>query len=403
LDFFTFVISDSGRSGNYPTSPKLTIHCFFLNITPHFKKTTTNIPITHIKQAPFTFPMVWKEKLRWVMQQVTGEEKQEGRQQNVFDTFSVARDHLKQGMKLSKNIAIENVSKLEHLTFVGMGGSLHPAFILQTYLKNIGYKKPINLVRDYSIPENVSRKGFLFVISYSGNTEETLHAYREGYRKGYRMIAISCGGKLKDMANQHGTTFVDLPTGYEPRHSFYFILGCLLQILQNSGVIVDLQKEVEHVDVMLRKDLFKTMGKQLADKLNGKLPLIYTTEKFGRVGERWKICLNENAKIHAFCNMLPEMNHNEINAFVEKRDDIHVILLADDRESERHAKRISVTKQIIQEQEYGVTEVVIKGPTYLSRIISAVHIGDWVSYYVGVNRGVDVLDVSIIERLKKLL
>jgi len=345
--------------------------------------------------------MAMKERWKQVIQSVTGAK--EETHTDIYTIFSEAHIHVKQGALLATKIALQNAVSLEHLTFVGMGGSMHPGFILQTYLQNIGYKKPVNIIRDDTIPANISKKGFLFVISYSGNTEETLEAYRQAYREGYRMIVITSGGKMKDIATKHGTVCVDLPKGYEPRHCFYFIFGVLLQIMQNSGIIEDLDKEMEHIDAIFRKDMFTTIGKQIAAKIDGKMTLIYTTEKFARVGERWKICLNENAKIHAFHNIMPELDHNEINAFETKRDDMHVIVLADEEETEHHRKCIQMTKQIIQEQGYHVTELVVKGPTYVSRILSAIYIGDWVSYYSAVQRNVDLREIKLIVRLKELL
>jgi glucose/mannose-6-phosphate isomerase len=347
--------------------------------------------------------MAFKDKLRWVVQQLTGEEKPEVVHSTTRDVLLDAHNHLKRGMKIGAKIALEDVMKLDHITGVGMGGSMHPVFILQTYLENQGYKKPINIIRDYTIPAWVSKKGFLFVVSYSGNTEETIAAYRQAYRQGFKMIVMASGGKLKEIARQHGTTFVELPAGYQPRHSFYIMLGALLQIFANSGIIVDLDKEVTHIDAILRKPMFDTMGKQLAEKLKGKILLIYTTPKLGRVGERWKISFDENAKMHAFTNIIPELNHNEINAYVTKHGPFHVVFLADERESTNHQKRIRVTKQVIQEYNYEATEIVIKGPTDLSRMISAIYMGDWASYHSAMIVGVDPEEVAVVERFKKLM
>jgi glucose/mannose-6-phosphate isomerase len=352
--------------------------------------------------------MAWKEKLRWVVQQVTGDEKENNpgnaaRSESTRGVLLDAHKHFKQGIKIGSKIALEDIEQIEHLTGVGMGGSMHPFFILQSYLNTQNCKKPINVIRDYTIPTWVSKKGFLFIISYSGNTEEPIGAYRQAYRQGYRMLVMAAGGKLKEIAQQHGTTFVELPAGYQPRHSFYIMLGVVLQILANSGIIVDLDKEVAHIDTILRKSMFDTMGKQLAEKLQGKIPIIYTTTKLGRVAERWKICLNENAKMHAFANIIPELNHNEINAYVTKNGPFHTLFLADEQEKREHQKRISVTKQVIQEHGYEATEIVIKGPTPLSRMISAIYMGDWTSYHSALLAGVDPEEVAVIERFKKLL
>lgn len=280
---------------------------------------------------------------------------------------------------------------------------MHPAFLLRTYLENIGCKKQLNLVRDYTIPSWVSKKGFLFVISYSGNTAETLSAYRQAYREGYKMVVITAGGKLKDFAEKNGVPLILLPKGYQPRHSVYIMLGALLQIMQNSGIIEKHEQLIEEAVRILHKPIFETMGKQLAEKINGKIPIIYTTPKLGDVAQRWKICFNENTKIHSFCNIIPELNHNELNAYITRKGEFHILFLVDEEETKVHRGRISATKQIVKEEGYPTTEIVIKGPSYLARLLSAVHIGDWTSYYYAQHLGVDPAEVAVIERFKKLL
>lgn len=353
--------------------------------------------------------MAFLEKLKSVFseQETKKEEKEE--KEKVRRVFLNTAAQFQEGLQLGKSFVIPNASETQHLTFVGMGGSLNPAFLLKTYLENINCAKQMNLVRDYQIPSFISKNGFFFVISYSGNTEETLAAYQQAFRQGYPMLVITSGGILKELAEKNRTPLLILPSGYHPRHSVYIMLGALLQILQNSGVIEKGEKQklaLQQTIESLQKPIFEEMGKQLAESIKGKVPIIYTTPKLGEVGLRWKICFNENAKIHAFSNQLPELDHNEINAYVDRnarQEQFHVLFLVDQEETKEHKKRIAVTKQIIKEQGYPATEVVIKGASYLARLLSAVHIGDWVSYYCAMGQGVDPGKVEIIERLKKLL
>ena len=54
------------------------------------------------------------------------------------------------------------------------------------------------------------------------------------------------------------------------------------------------------------------------DKINNKMPFIYTFSDFEGVALRFKQQLNENSKTHATYNLIPEMNHNEIVAWNQK-------------------------------------------------------------------------------------
>ena len=347
--------------------------------------------------------MSFTEKLRHVVQTVTGTQKAEPPVKDVHEVILETPTHIEEGLKLGQKVILPDAINLQHLTFVGMGGSMHPAFLLKTYLENINCSKQINIVRDYVIPSFISKKGFLFVISYSGNTAETLEAYKQAYRQGYKMLVITSGGKLKEYAEKNGTPIIILPEGYQPRHTIYYMFGIIMQILLNSGIIEKQEKHLEEAIRILHKPIFEQMGKQIAEKLDNKMPIIYTTPKLGSVSQRWKICFNENSKVHAFYNEIPEMNHNELNGYATKQGNFHIIFVVDEEEAKHHRHRISATKQIIKEHGYTTTEVVIKGPSYLARLLSAVHIGDWTSYYTAQRLGVDPARVKIIEQLKEMV
>lgn len=349
--------------------------------------------------------MSFTEKIKQVMTSMTGAEKKAEELQftDIHQVFLNTPEHIEEGIALAEKTIIPDAANLQHITFVGMGGSLNAAFLLKTYLENIECKKQINLVRDYKIPLYISKKGFLIIISYSGNTAETLEAYRQAYREGYQLMVMTSGGKLKEFAEKNGTSMIILPKGYQPRHTIYHMFGAILKILQNSGIIEKHEQIIAETIRMLHKPIFEQMGKQIAEKMENKIPIIYTTPKLGGVSQRWKICFNENAKIHAFYNELPELNHNEINGYVTKQGNFHILFIADEEEAKHHRQRISATKQIVKEYGYTTTEIVIKGPSYLSRLLSAVCIGDWASYYYAQKIGVDPAQVEVIEKLKKIL
>ncbi len=349
--------------------------------------------------------MSFTERIKQVMTSITGTEKKTEEQiiTDVHQIFLNTPEHIKQGIALADKTIIPDAVNAQHITFVGMGGSLHSAFLLKTYLENIGCKKQINLVRDYTIPGWVSKKGFLIVSSYSGNTAETLEAYKQAYREGYKLLVMTSGGKLKEYAEKNGTPMILLPKGYQPRYTVYHFFGALLQIFQNSGIIEKHEDSIAEAIKILHKPVFETMGKQIAEKINGKIPIIYTSPKLSGVNQRWKIYLNENTKVHAFYNELPELDHNELNGYLSRNESFHVIFLVDEEEAKWHRQRISATKQIIKEYGCPATEIVIKGPSYLARMLSAISIGDWTSYYYAKQRGVDPRDIEVIEKLKKIL
>ena len=77
--------------------------------------------------------------------------------------------------------------------------------------------------------------------------------------------------------------------------------------------------------------------------------------------------------------------------------------MKDDEDYERIRKRIAINKEIIKGNGVEVTEVEISGECYLAKMFSAIYIGDWVSYYLALEEGIDPTPVKIVEELKKKL
>ena len=145
------------------------------------------------------------------------------------------------------------------------------------------------------------------------------------------------------------------------------------------------------------------MGKDLADKLVDKIPLIYTSDRLKAVAIRWKSEFNENSKVQSFYNVFPELGHNEIVGYTNLKGNFYVIILKDDGDYIRVKKRMDITKAMIKKKGVYATEIGITGGSLLTRIFSAIYIGDWTSYYLALKYSTDPTPVDVIEELKNAL
>lgn len=289
----------------------------------------------------------------------------------------------------------------ENIFIVGMGGSALAGSLLKSYLYNTD--TPVHVVRGYFIPEFVNKKSLVFVISFSGNTEETINAYRVAIRKDANIIAMSCGGKLEKLASRQGISHINIPLrNIQPRMTYCFQFFAMLKVLHNSGFI-KLKEDVERIINILKKPMLKERAKELAQRLDGKIPLIYSSDRISSIAYKWKINFNENAKIHAFCNYFPELNHNEIIGFTELKASYYVILIRDEDDYHRIKKRMDITKKLIKRSNVPVTELALSGHSLVVRMMTALHIGDWTSYYLAINYQTDPTPVDAVENFKKQL
>lgn len=319
--------------------------------------------------------------------------------EDMLGSIATLQRQVKGGLKLAADIRI--LDDVDDIIIAGMGGSALPGEVLKSLF--IDSKLRINVSKDYKVPEWANKKTLVFAVSYSGNTEETISSYRDAMRKSCKIVAIASGGKLKELAEKQKIPFMEVPKGLQPRAGIGYLFFSILGVLQNSRIIPDMSKDIEKTERALQIEKYKEKAEDLAEQLADKIPIIYTSEKLAAAGYKWKIAFNENAKTHAFFNVYPEMNHNEINAYINLKGKYHVIMLSNDDDHPQVRKRMRITKELYKKKGVDVTEIAIKGPSLLTKIFSAIIIGDLVAYYLAIKYKTDPTPVEMVEDLKKKL
>jgi glucose/mannose-6-phosphate isomerase len=322
----------------------------------------------------------------------------------------------RQAIRLADNLPLPpQISRQLNKTVVcGLGGSAIGGDILKTLLFQ-KLKIPILIYRNYGLPRLVDEETLVFIVSYSGNTEETLSAYEECKKRRSFIIAICSGGKLKDLSKGDEVPCLIVPPGMPPRTTVGYLSIPLLKVLERLKWVepqnYDELLQVLH-DVGKRCDpkvpLSKNSAKSLAQELLGKIPLVYGVEgNTDVVAHRLKTQFNENSKILAFWDLFPELNHNEIVGWGgEGRTDLkrfYPIFIRDHREGEKIKKRIEVTQSIIKMRKVKWAEIWTEGKNKLTRVLSAIYMGDWVSFYLAIAQKIDPTPVKMIDFLKKEL
>lgn len=313
---------------------------------------------------------------------------------NIFLDY---HNHYKAAMQLKCNFQIKR--SIQNIFILGMGGSAFPGDLLKCALPQMHL--PIFVNKDYDIPDYLTNRSLVFVISYSGNTEETLEAYQKAMARSVEnIVVIAAGGKLEEMAKENGHFFVKVPLGLQPRFSVPYLFLSILRVLQNNGLVQGIEKVVDEVVSEISDDKYEKLGKEISKHLVGKIPLIYSSEKNFCLAERWKINMNENAKTMAFYNLFPEFNHNEINGYINKTAEYHAILVRDPEDHERVRKRFDILNKLIRSRSVGVTEVELSGSSRLCRMLKTLYLGAWVSFYLAIEYETDPTPVDIVEELK---
>lgn len=314
--------------------------------------------------------------------------------------------------QLTEAIAIGNKaaftkhsSELNHVLIAGLGGSGIGGSIVAE-LTALEATLPVTLCKGYFIPAFVNKHTLVIISSYSGNTEETLNAMEIAYSRGAKLVCVTSGGKVEDFATANKLDLIKLPGGMPPRACLGYSLTQLFFILNAFGVIDgkfknNLQKAVELIDK--EEESIKADAKALAEKLYEKLPVIYATTFNEGIAIRFRQQLNENAKILCWHHVIPEMSHNELVGWRDKADKIAVVLFRDKADFARNQTRIEINKEVFKKYTSNIYEVYTKGESDIEKAIYLIHLGDWISVYLADKRGVDAVEVNVINHLKSQL
>jgi glucose/mannose-6-phosphate isomerase len=262
---------------------------------------------------------------------------------------------------------------------------------------------PIATNNGYFIPGFVDDETLFLACSYSGNTEETVSAAELAHEKGAKVVVISSGGKLKEMAETHHWDFISIPGGQPPRASFGLSFPEVLYALYEHGIISKtFEKELEAAINLLddNETAIQQEAREVTEKLFGKIPAIYAADGFGGVATRFRQQINENSKMLCWHHVIPEMNHNELVGWRAKDDDLAVVLFRNESDYKRIQARMDINKKTFAEYTDTTVEIWSKGESDLERALYLIHIGDWISFFLGEKKGVDITEVKVIDHLK---
>lgn len=301
---------------------------------------------------------------------------------------------------------VENEKKLKKhkfYTLCGMGGSHLQADLLKMVNLNLFVYANYGLP---PFPEEIVKKGLFIASSYSGNTEEPIDSYHQIKKTKIPLAAITIGGELLDLAKKDKIPYVQVPnTGIQPRSATGYMLKALLAVMKDEKSLAETTKLAQSLDPAAAEN----HGKKMANELFGRVPVIYASEANRAIAQNWKIKFNETAKIPAFYNVFPELNHNEMTGFdvKEKTHDlserIYFIFLHDKTDHPQIQNRMKVTKKLYQQRDFPVIDVTLQGENTFHKIFSSLMLADFTAYFTANLYDSESEAVPMVEEFKKLI
>jgi glucose/mannose-6-phosphate isomerase len=325
---------------------------------------------------------------------------------NQLDDVLGLPDQLSDALWRVESAKLEAFDAAGGLVVCGMGGSAIGGDLAAVAFGS-RLSRPLDTVRSYELPSSTLPDQAVLCSSYSGDTEETIACFEAAAALGAPRIVATNGGKLAAEARRDGVPVIGLPAGLQPRAAVGYLFAVAAEVAALVGAAPGIRTEIDSSAAHLRdaSDALAGLAAQLAERLDGSIPVIYGADLTVPVAVRWKTQVNENAKLPAFAAELPEADHNEIAGWggAGETGRLSAVFLEDRDQHPRVRQRFELTAKLIEGDAMAVARVETEGESRTERLLWAVMLGDLLSLHLAARRGVDPSRIEAIERLKEEL
>jgi glucose/mannose-6-phosphate isomerase len=325
---------------------------------------------------------------------------------NQLDDVLALPEHLSDALWRVESARLEPFDATGGLVICGMGGSAVGGDLAAVAFGN-RLSRPLTTERGYELPSCMLPDRAVLCSSYSGETEETIACYEAAEALGARRIVATTGGELAEAARRDGVPVVGLPSGLQPRAAVGYLFTVAAEVAALVGAAPGIRTEIDSSAAHLGdvSGPLAEVAAQLAERVEGSIPVIYGADLTVPVAVRWKTQINENAKLPAFAGELPEADHNEIAGWQGARDAgrLSAIFLGDRDQHPRVRQRIDLTANLVESDATAVIRLETEGESRTERLLWAVMLGDLLSLQLAARRGIDPAPIERIDSLKDLL
>jgi glucose/mannose-6-phosphate isomerase len=297
----------------------------------------------------------------------------------------------------------------------GMGGSAMGGSLLASFAARRS-RVPLCVWRNYGLPAWAAGEDTLVLaISHSGETEETLSAFQTAVDRHVPVLAITSGGTLARLAEANHAGLWTFADRGQPRAALGYLFCLPLSVLTRLGLIPDPADELAGSLVALRTQqaslraeipAVHNPAKRMAGQWVGRIIAIFASDLLAPVAFRWRTQTAEIAKAWGQFEELPELDHNAIagSRFPEELvERFLVVFLRSSFDHPRNRARSGLTRELLMEEGFSTDEFVAPGENPLAQMLTALHFGDYVTFYLAMAYGVDPTPVQAIQHLKARL
>jgi len=337
----------------------------------------------------------------------------------MFESIEKFGDQINQSWNDSFNFMLpSDFSQAKSIVICGMGGSRLPGLIIKELFKE-EISVPFLINDDYHLPGFVNKETLLIASSYSGTTEEVMVNVKIAKEKGAKILGVTSGGELKEIARDlNFPCYVFNPIynpSNQPRMGFGYILGAILGFMIKLGFL-EIKKEgveknfswIEKSARNFRLDLPESSNpaKQLARKLQGKFPTFIVAEFLNGAGNALANLTNETAKTYSEFRTIPELNHHLMEGLKHPEDQKRLnlfLFLYSSLYSQAIQKRFEITKEVVEKNGIETLWYELKGKTKIEQALEVLSLGSFLTFYLSFLFQEDPVTIPFVDYFKKRL
>jgi glucose/mannose-6-phosphate isomerase len=333
--------------------------------------------------------------------------------ENVFEKLKRSSDQWFEAIEITRNLTFSfKKDDIENVVITGMGGAAIAGDMIKSLTVDSAHI-PVIMNRSYSLPSFVNDKTLVIILSYSGDTEETVSAANHALERNAHCVGISSGGYIASLATSDRFDLIKITPDLSSRSALaYFLIG-IWRTFQNLDIFAegdDLLIETGHFiaeQIAIFSNLEENEPAELAEEILDSLPVIYSSDGILKpINLRWRNQIQEYAKTLAYGGILPEMNHNEIVGWERTSHlmgRVSCIQLIDENDHYRVQRRMDISAELIEPHAVAYQRVRAVGPCPLRRMIYMVLFGDFMAYYLAILSETDPAPITKIDLLKTKL
>lgn len=329
---------------------------------------------------------------------------------NVLGSIRDFPKQAKQAWKEAKMVKIDSGCKgVENLVVCGMGGSGLGGDLIKSLFQ---IKVPFVLVNDYELPYFVNEKSLVLVASYSGGTKETISCLKEAIKRRAKILGITTGGELAEILKRNSLQGYIFEARFnycnQPRIGLGYMIFGQLALFEKCGFLKVGNRVIEETIRFLEKenDEIEKRAREYVEKI-GEKAIIYVSSQF-LSGNSHILAnqTNENSKLFSSYFLIPELNHHLMEGLTfpkSNRDNLLFLFIESRLYSEEIKKRIRVTKKVVRRNKVEHLSYQARGEDKFKQAMEVVLFGTYLSFYLGIKRGIDPSKIPWVDYFKKKL